>query len=415
MNLLIKDARLIDPTQNIDTQLDLHIKSGTLVTMAPNLYVDTATQIDGSGCIVCPGLVDLNCNLREPGCSQKGTIASETAAAAQAGYTHLCASPNNSPCTDTPAIVQLVLERAQQAGHCQVHPVAALTRNLEGQQLSNMAALRDAGCIAVSNGPSDCADNITLLHCYEYAASQNLPVFIQARDSHLSQGCMHEGAIATRMGLDGIPVVAETLAISRHLQLLNHVGLRGHFNQVSSGAGVALIRQAKQAGQAVTADASIAHLSFNETCISGYNSQYHLDPPLRSKTDQQALLEGLADGTLDAICSAHQPHEEAAKRAPFAATATGMASYDMLLPLALQLVRNKVLDWLELIDRLSIAPARIAGIERPRLEVGAKVDLCLIDPNHSWQLDSGTAISVGANQPLWGQKLQGRALLTINP
>jgi dihydroorotase len=217
------------------------------------------------------------------------------------------------------------------------------------------------------------------------------------------------------MGLDGIPIVAETLAISRHLQLLNHVGLRGHFSQVSSGSGVELIRQAKRAGQAITADASIAHLSFNETWVRGYNSQYHLRPPLRSKDDQQALLAGLADGTLDAICSAHQPHEEAAKKAPFASTEPGMASYDMLVPLALQLIRNQTMDWETLVSRLSTAPARIAGLNRPGLQVGVKADLCLIDPNYRWILDTSTAVSVGTNQPLWGQYLEGRSLFSICP
>jgi dihydroorotase len=415
MDVLIKKARVIDPTQHLDSQLDLYINSGILVAMASNLEVDHVRQGDGSGCIICPGLVDLSCNLREPGYSQKGTIDSETAAAAQSGYTHICASPSTSPCTDTPAIVQLILDRAHQARHCRVYPVGALTRNLEGQQLSNMAALRDAGCIAVSNGSGDCDENMTLLRCYEYAASQGIPVFIQAQDRHLGKGCIHEGAIATRMGLDGIPIIAETLSISRHLQLLHHVGLRGHFNQISSGSGVELIRQAKRAGQDITADASIAHLSFNETWVKGYDSQYHLHPPLRSKDDQQALLVGLADGTLDAICSAHQPHEEAAKKAPFSSTEPGMASYDMLIPLALQLMRNQTIDWVTLVDRLSIAPARIAGINRSGLQVGVKADLCLIDPNYRWTLDASTAVSTGTNQPLWEQHLKGRSLLSICP
>jgi len=276
-----------------------------------------------------------------------------------------------------------------------------------------MESLSGAGCIGFSNASYDISNNTVLLRCYEYAATFGLKVFVQAQDQQLGSGQMHAGPTATRMGLDGIPVIAETLAISRHLQFMQHTGVSGHFNQLTSAAGVALIREAKAQGMKVTADVGIAHLCFTDTAVQGYHSQYHVQPPLREESDRKALLVGIVDGTLDAICSAHQPHESAAKCAPFAATASGMATYDMLVPLIQKLVDAGDLTWALAIQALSCNSATIALRKMTSLTLGEEANLTLIDPNYHWTLNSSSQLSHGTNQALANQHLKARVKLTI--
>jgi dihydroorotase len=413
MNLIIRGARLVDPNLDLDTVTDLHVNKGVISAIGDLSATQASTEIDAKGMLLCPSFVDLHTCLRDLNQVQKGTIASETQAAASAGFSHLCPSPDTQPCSDAGSVISMIINKAESAGFCALLPVAALTKDLEGTQLSNMEALARAGCIGFSNAGHDISDNTVLLRCYEYADTFGLKVIVQAQDHALGQGHMHAGPTATRMGLDGIPVLAETLAISRHLQFMQHTGVSGHFNQVSSAAGVELIRQAKAQGMAITADVGIAHLCFTDTAVEGYSSQYHMQPPLRSESDRKALIQGIVDGTIDAICSAHQPHESAAKCAPFAATATGMATYDMLIPLALQLVESGQLTTQQLISALSTKAACIALSDVPSLEVGKVANLSLIDPNHSWQLTCASQISHGTNQALDQKHLQGRVCLTL--
>jgi dihydroorotase len=363
--------------------------------------------------ILSPSFLDLHTCLRDLNQIQKGTIASETQAAASAGFTHLCPSPDTQPCSDSGSVISLIKSKAAAAGFCELLPVAALTQDLKGSQLSNMEALAQAGCIGFSNAGYDIDNNTVLLRCYEYAATFGLKVLVQAQDRQLGDGHMHAGATATRMGLDGILVIAETLSISRHLQFMQHTGVSGHFNQLTSAAGVDLIRQAKAQGMDVTADVGIAHLCFTDTAIEGYPSQYQVQPPLREESDRKALLIGIEDGTLDAICSAHQPHESAAKCAPFAATATGMAMYDMLVPLIQKLVHAGDLTWTAAIRALSCNSAKIAVGTTTSLTIGEAANLTLIDPSHEWALDASSQLSRGTNQALAQQTLKGRAQLTL--
>ena len=340
MSMIIRGARLIDPSKQLDQVSDMHVQGGRIKSIGHLAEQSSDLEIDATGLILSPSFLDLHTCLRDLNQIQKGTIASETQAAASAGFTHLCPSPDTQPCSDSGSVISLIKSKAAAAGFCELLPVAALTQDLKGSQLSNMEALAQAGCIGFSNAGYDIDNNTVLLRCYEYAATFGLKVLVQAQDRQLGDGHMHAGATATRMGLDGILVIAETLSISRHLQFMQHTGVSGHFNQLTSAAGVDLIRQAKAQGMDVTADVGIAHLCFTDTAIEGYQSQYHVQPPLREGSDRKALLIGIEDGTLDAICSAHQPHESAAKCAPFAATATGMAMYDMLVPLIQKLVHT---------------------------------------------------------------------------
>ena len=305
MSIIIRGARLIDPSRQLDQVADIHIKDDRIESIGDLADQHAAVDIDAKGMILSPSFLDLHTCLRDLNQIQKGTIASETQAAASAGFTHLCPSPDTQPCSDSGSVISMIKSKAAAAGFCELLPVAALTQDLKGSQLSNMEALSRAGCIGFSNAGYDINNNTVLLRCYEYAATFGLKVLVQAQDRLLGDGHMHAGPTATRMGLDGILVLAETLSISRHLQFMQHTGVSGHFNQLTSAAGVALIRQAKAQGMNVTADVGIAHLCFTDTAIEGYRSQYHVQPPLREESDRTALVAGIKDGTLDAICSAH--------------------------------------------------------------------------------------------------------------
>ena len=413
MSIIIRGAHLLDPSVGLDEVGDVLIQDGKITSIGALEATNATTEINAKGMLLCPSFIDLNTCLRDLNQVQKGTIATETKAAASAGFTHLCPSPDTKPCSDDGSIISLIKSKALAAGFCDILPIAALTKELNGTALSNMESLSRAGCIGFSNAGHDIKDNTVLLRCYEYAATFALKVFVQAQDEALSSGHMHEGATATRMGLEGIPVIAETLAISRHLQFMQHTGVQGHFSQISSAAGVELIRQAKSQGMQISADTSIAHLCFTDKCIEGYQSQYHVQPPLRDESDRLALIAGLKDGTLDAICSAHKPHESAAKCAPFAATAQGMAVYDMIIPLIQTLVDAKELSWGQAINALSANSSAIAGIAHTTLKTGQPAHLTLIDSKHKWRLDEASKVSQGTNQALAGQTLTGRVKLTI--
>ena len=415
LKLSITGGRVIDPFTSRDEIIDIHIAEGRIVgvhTPPPGFQPDRI--IDARNLIVSPGFIDLSARLGEPGFAQKGTIHSETAAAAKGGVTFLCCPPDSRPVVDSPAVVKLICDRSHQAGFCQVNPIAALTQGLEGEQLSAMAALQEAGCVAVSNSWLPIKNNQILRRCMEYAATFGLSLFVNAQDASLAAGgCAHEGLVATRLGLPAIPESAETIAIMTHLLLAEQTGVRLHFSQISAGKSAQLIAQAQRQGLAVSADVAIHQLLLSEQNIDHYNALSHCQPPLRSLRDQDELRQALADGTVQALCSDHRPHEHAAKSEPFAETAPGISSLETLLPLTLKLVECGVLSLNTALQRLTQGPAQVLGLPCAGISVGATADLTVFSPTESWEINADTLISAGKNTPFLGETVAGKVKLTL--
>jgi len=411
----IKGGHLIDPANSIDEVTDLWIAGGKVqaVGKAPDGFTADQT-INAAQQIVCPGLIDLSARIREPGHEHKATIASETAAAASAGITSLICPPDTKPVIDSPAIVELMLHKARQAGQSHLHVLGALTSNLEGELISEMLSLKNAGVVGMSNANNPVQNAQTLRHAFEYAATHDLTVFIRPNDPSLSDGgCVHEGAIASRLGLPGIPEAAETVAVARELELIAQTGVRAHFSQLSTAKAAEMIGRARHDGLNVTADVAVHHLYLSEIDIREYDSACHLLPPLRSERDRDGLRDAIKRGTIDAICSDHQPHEPDAKQAPFPDTAPGLSGIDTLLPLVKRLADEKLLSLSDVIKCITATPARILGLEQGQLSVGARADVCIFDPGMSWFVSSDTINSQGHNTPFMGWEMHGRASNTL--
>lgn len=414
MNILIQGGRLIDPANAVDGPFDLYLQQGRVAAVgtAPDGFIADHT-INATGQVVCPGFIDLQAFLAEPGMTQKGNIASEGAAAAAGGITSLCCSPVTQPVLDSPAVARLITDRAAESGKVRVLPLGALTKGLEGQQLSNMVALKEAGCVALTNAGFGIDSSQTLLRCLEYAATHDLLVFVRPNEPVLGQGCAHDGAAAMRLGLEGIPEVAETLEVSRYLLLAEQAGARLHFGQLSCERSVLMIEQARERGQPVSSDVAVHQLLLDDSCLEGFDGHYHLRPPLRSEADRAGLRTGLVRGSLDALSSDHQPQDAAAKAAPFSVTEPGMIGLQTLLPLGLQLVGQQLLALPQLVALLSSQPAQILGLDSGQLAVGAVADICIFDPEQRWSLDQDSNCSQSQNTPYWQQPLVGRVSHTL--
>lgn len=415
MRIRIHGGRVVDPASGTDGVHDLYIAGGRIVAWdnAPDGFA-VDHEIHASGLIVCPGLVDLGARLREPGHEHKATIASETRAAAAGGITTLCCPPDTDPVIDTPAVAALIRRRAEEAGYARVLPLGALTQDLAGDKLSEMAALKQAGCVGMSNTLRPLASNLVLRRALEYAATFDLTVFLHSEDASLrNTGCVHEGIVSARLGLPGIPEAAETAAVARDLALIEQTGVRAHFCRLSTARAVHMVNRAQYDGLPVSADVSIHHLHLTDLDVEDFDSQCHVLPPLRTPKDREELRAGVARNVLTAVCSDHQPHEPDAKLAPFIATEPGISALETLLPLSLRLVKEGVLPLSELLARLTTGPARVLGIDAGTLRPGAPADVCIFDPNREWRLDEGAMLSRGRNTPFLGQRLKGRVLYTL--
>ena len=415
MNIRIRNGRLIDPASGFDAQADLFIADSLIVGLgqAPEGFVDQ-TVIDAAGCIVCPGLIDLSARLREPGYEYKATLESEMRAAAAGGITALVCPPDTDPPLDEPGLVEMLKHRARQPGFAHVHPIGALTNGLKGQRLTEMAELHEAGCIAFGQANAGIVDTQVLLRAMQYAATFDFPVWLQAQDPFLSaSGVAHDGEVAARLGLAGIPVLAETVALTTLLQLARATGVRLHLRRLSSAAGVEILEAAKAEGLRVTADVSINHLHLTEHDIGHFDAHLRLDVPVRATADRAALRQALADGLIDALCSDHTPVDDDAKQLPFAEAEAGATGLELLLPLLLRWADEMRLPLPQALARVTADPAHLLGLAGGRLALGAPADLCIFDPRARWTVNRDQLKSQGKNTPFLGWELTGQVRYTL--
>lgn len=410
--LLIKQARIIDPANDFDAISDLLVADGKVVKCALGIEPpEEAEVLQAEGQWVLPGLVDLGAYVRNQ--ALKATIESESIAAANAGITRLCCMPEAAKPTDSTAEVTLIQEKASHSGKVWFEVVGSMTAGLEGTQLSNMAGLKQAGCVAVSQGHHEFASLDIMRKAMEYAQTCGVKLFLHPVEYGLvGKGCVHDGAIATRAGLPGIPVAAETVALSQILLMAEQTKVEVHFCRISSAAGVEMIRQAKKRGLPITADVAAHQLFLTEHDIADFNPLCHTIPPLRSLADRDALREAVRDGVINAICSDHQPQDIDAKLAPIQDSSPGISALETLLPLTLKLIEEGVLSERQAIASVTANAADIIDRPHGRLSAGSDADFLLYDPKLQWQFDASVMHSSGKNTPFDGWAFTGKLLRT---
>jgi dihydroorotase len=415
MKIHIKNGRLIDPKNNIDAQQDVFIAAGKVAGIGrmPKGFAPNQV-INASGMVICPGLVDLSVRLREPGFEYKATLESELLAAAAGGITSLACPPDTDPVLDEPGLVEMLKHRAKQLNLAHVYPLGALTRQLEGRQLTEMCELAEAGCVGFSQADMAIIDTQVLWRAMQYAATFGLTVWLRPEEPYLAKnGVAHDGEVATRLGLKGIPAAAETLAIASILRLAKETGARVHLCRLSTQEGVEMVRQAKKQGLTVSCDVAANHLHLTEHDIGFFNADCHLRPPLRSQRDCAALNTGLADGTIDAVCSDHTPVDDDAKLLPFAEAEAGATGLELLLPLTLKWASENKVKLSTAIHRLTTAPAGILGLDAGHLGEDSPADICIFDAQQYWKIEAKSLISQGKNTPFTGLEVAGKVRHTL--
>lgn len=416
MKIHIQNGRLIDPANRLDGQHDLFIADGKIVGVgsAPDGFTADRT-IDASGLVVAPGLIDLAARLREPGFEYKATLESEMDAAMAGGVTSLAIPPDTDPVLDEPGLVEMLCYRAKKLNRAHVYPVGALTIGLKGQQLSEMAELVEAGCVAFSQANTPILDTRVLGRAMQYAATFGFRVWLQPIDPHLARGGVaHDGEVASRLGLPGIPASSEIIALFTYLQMARLTGARLHITRLSSADSLALIDQARADGVDVTCDVAVHHLHLCDMDIGYFNPHCHVIPPLRSQRDRIALARAVAEGRINAICSDHTPVDDDAKQAPFSESEPGTTGLELLLPLTLKWAAEHKLPLIDALARITSEAARIAGIAKGgHLSVGARADICIFDPDAHQLISRSTLKSQGKNTPFLGLELPGRVHHTL--
>lgn len=415
MKIHIKNGRLIDPKNNIDTKQDIFIAAGKVVGIGKVLDGFVANQvIDATDLIACPGLVDLSVRLREPGFEYKATLISEMQAATAGGITSLACPPDTDPVLDEPGLVEMLKHRAKQLNLAHVYPLGALTKQLNGEELTEMCELTEAGCVGFSQADIAITDTQVLWRAMQYAATFGFTVWLRPEETYLARnGVAHDGEVATRLGLKGIPAAAETLAIASILRLTKETGAKVHLCRLSTGEGVAMVREAKKQGLNVSCDIAATHLHLTEHDIGFFDANCHLKPPLRSGRDRDALSKGLADGTIDAVCSDHTPVDDDAKLLPFAEAEAGATGLELLLPLSLKWATENKISLSTAIARLTTSPAQILGIDVGHLSLNSDADICIFDPQHYWKIEAKSLLSQGKNTPFLGLEMAGKVRYTL--
>ena len=415
MKIHIKNGRLVDPKNRIDSTQDVFIAAGKIVAIGAIPAGFHANRvIDASNLIVCPGLIDLSARLREPGFEYKATLESEMAAAVAGGVTSLVCPPDTDPPLDEPGLVEMLKYRAKNLNQSHVYPLGALTMGLKGERLTEMVQLSDAGCIGFSHAEHPLIDTLVLSRALNYAATFGYTVWLRPQDAFLSKDAVaHDGMVATRLGLPGIPVEAETIALTTIIELARTSGARVHLCRLSSAGGVELVRQAKASGLAITCDVGAHHLHLSEIDIGYFDSNCNLKPPLRSTRDRDALRAGVVDGTIDAICSDHAPVDDDAKQLPFAESEPGATGLELLLPLTLKWAVTEKLDLLRALATITSKAAWILGLEAGSLAIGERADVCIFNADEAWLVDRGALKSLGKNTPFIGMDMIGKVHYTL--
>ncbi len=419
MKLHIKNGRLIDPANGIDAQKDLYIADGKVAALgqAPGGFTPDQT-IDAAGLVVVPGLVDLSARLREPGYEYKATLESELQAAVQGGVTSLVCPPDTDPVLDEPGLVEMLRHRARNLSQAHVYPLGALTTGLKGQSLTEMAELTEAGCIGFAQADQPILDTTVLMRALQYAQTFGFTVWLRAQDPHIGRsGVAHSGAVASRLGLPGVPVISETIALNTILELVRTTGARVHLCRLSSAAGLELVRAAKKQKLPVSCDVGVHHVHLTDVDIGFFDSNARLCPPLRSQRDRDAIRQGLLDGTIDAICSDHAPVDDDEKLLPFGEASPGATGLELLLSLTLKWAQesqgNSGDALLKAISKITSDAANVAGLAAGRLTVGSVADICLFDPNERWKVEGKALASQGKHTPFLGYELAGRVKMTL--
>jgi dihydroorotase len=418
MTLLLKGGRVIDPSRKADGIADLLIENGKIVSSGKALLkgkkLSEAEVLDLRGKWVVPGLIDMHTHLREPGFEYKETIASGSEAAVAGGFSSVACMPNTDPVNDSRSVTEFIRRKATECGLANVYPIAAITVKSEGTLLSEFWDLKDAGAIGFSDDGKPVMNASLIRRALEYASSLDMPVIVHCEDKNLSAGgVMHEGAVATELGLAGIPAIAEDVMVARDLLLAEYVGAAVHIAHVSTAGTVRLIREAKSRGVRVTAETAPHYFSLTDEALRGFDTNTKVYPPLRSSEDCRAVREGLSDGTLDVIASDHAPHARTDKEVEFDYAASGLTGLETSFALSFRLVADGVLTFSDLIEKMTVNPARILHIPKGTLASGADADITVIDPDREWTVDRTLFRSRGKNSPFHGWIMKGKPVMTI--
>ena len=421
MKILIKNGRVVDPASGRDERADIAIAAGRIVAIgkvSPDFHA--SRTLDAGGLVVAPGFVDLAARLREPGHEHEGMLESEMAAAVAGGVTSLVCPPDTDPVLDEPGLVQMLKFRARNLNLAHVYPLGALTRNLAGEVLTEMAELTEAGCVGFSQAEVGLKDTLVLHRALQYAATFGYTTWLRPNDAWLGNGVAAKGALATRMGLTGVPVIAETIALATLFELVRDTGARVHLCRLSSAAGIELVRRAKAEGLPVSCDVSINNLHLTDVDIGYFNAAMRVTPPLRQQRDRDAIRAALADGTIDALVSDHTPVDEDAKTLPFAEAEPGATGLELLLSLALKWGSENGQNLAQTLAKITSAPVGVLGdslgslaASAGRLVEGGVADLCLFDPEARWIVRSGNLRSQGKHTPFGGYEVPGRVRYTL--
>jgi dihydroorotase len=412
------NARLLDPASGLDGPGALLVEGRKIADLGPALFADGVPEgieaVDCAGHCLAPGLVDMHVHLREPGHEHKETLATGSRAAAAGGVTTMACMPNTDPTIDDIALVQFIERRARETSIVRIHPIAAITKGLGGAELTEMGMLAEAGAVAFSDDGLPVHNSLVMRRALSYATAFDALVIQHAEDPQLSgRGCMNEGETATRLGLMGIPNASEAVIVERDIRLVELSGGRYHVAHISTAEAVDAVRHAKARGLQVTAEAAPHHFALNETAIGDYRTFAKVAPPLRDEASRRAVVEGLRDGTIDAIATDHAPHDQDSKRLPFAHAANGLVGLETLLPLALELHHNRHMGLLEVLKAMTARPAELLGLDVGRLAKGAPADLVLFDLEQPWRVDADAFHSKSKNSPFDGRPVVGRVLRTV--